>query len=489
MTLLVGVLTTALLPAGPVHASPRPGAGVVVHPLDGVWRMDGYGTVLGIAGGRLTEYETSRAGWLPGATALRTEGGERGGAVYTGEQNDTVYRLHAPGPGPHKGPVRHAALRIDGSTGERGLRRVAALPRACTRPAPSGPVAVFDTFWATFAENYPFFAAKGIDWQAVRDRYRPRVHRDTTDAELAALLSAMIEPLHDGHVRLDDGTGHGYAWIRPGTTMPGPELDQRTIALVEEHGLGGRSLTRYARGRITYADLPATGQPVSSRDSASHLGYLRISGFAGYTQRNDFAANAAELERTLDALLTPERTARLDGLIIDLRVNGGGSDALALRLASRLTDRPYVGYAKQARNDPDHPDRFSPAQRITVKPATGTVYTGPIAVLAGGSTFSAGEGFVQALMERPGGVLRIGEHTQGVFSDVLERRLPNGWSFGLPNEVFRTRTGRTFDGAGIPPQLREPVFTEEEFAQRKDSAFDRAVTALRGDRDIRSGRG
>jgi hypothetical protein len=35
-----------------------------------------------------------------------------------------------------------------------------------------GPLGTFDVFWTTYAENYPFFALKGIDWNAVRDRDR-----------------------------------------------------------------------------------------------------------------------------------------------------------------------------------------------------------------------------------------------------------------------------------------------------------------------------
>lgn len=49
----------------------------------------------------------------------------------------------------------------------------------------------------------------------------------------------------------------------------------------------------------------------------------------------------------------------------------------------------------------------------------------------------------------------------------------------LPNEEFLTRQGGTFDGAGIPPHIRTPVFTEEEFATDRDSAFDAAVAVLR----------
>ncbi len=46
-------------------------------------------------------------------------------------------------------------------------------------------------------------------------------------------------------------------------------------------------------------------------------------------------------------------------------------------------------------------------------------------------TIGAGETFTQALMGRTPHVTCIGENTQGVFSDVLGRSLPNGWRFGL----------------------------------------------------------
>lgn len=61
-------------------------------------------------------------------------------------------------------------LHMLGSVGDQQLRRLRPLPEACNRPGPTGPLAGFDLFWTTYAENYPFFAAKGIDWEAVRDR-------------------------------------------------------------------------------------------------------------------------------------------------------------------------------------------------------------------------------------------------------------------------------------------------------------------------------
>ncbi|MER5275362.1 hypothetical protein ABT025_06340 [Streptomyces sp. NPDC002809] len=54
----------------------------------------------------------------------------------------------------------------------------------------------------------------------------------------------------------------------------------------------------------------------------------------------------------------------------------------------------------------------------------------------------------------------------------LRRRLGPSWSWTAHEK-------RAFDSAGIPPHIRTPVFTGEEFATDSDSAFDAAVVALR----------
>ncbi|MGW7030369.1 S41 family peptidase [Streptomyces xanthophaeus] len=435
---------------------------------DGIWRTDGYGTVLSIRNGTLQEYQTTAVSCIAGDTAQRT-----GPGTYTTSGN-AVLTVRT------RGDRDRASVRLDGDVGERNLRRMTELPGACTRPAPGDPIASFDVFWQSFEENYPFFAAKGIDWHAVRDRYRPTVHEGTSPDELFAVFGKMVEPLHDAHVAVwdVDADGDGYpdrrfAQPRPGTVLPDGKLDAEVKKFVVERDLkDARNVQDFAAGRITYADLPG-GQ-----------GYLRISGFGGYAGDDaPYAAELAELDKALDAVLGQDRTRHLLGLVIDLRINGGGSDAMGLHIAGRLTDTPYLAYSKRARNDPADPARHTRPQPLYVTPAPGPRYTGPVAVLTGGSTVSAGETFTQALMDRPGRTVRIGQPTQGVFSDVLERKLPNGMAVWMPNEELLTRSGRTFDGAGIPPHLTEPVFTPEEFARNEDSAFDRAVKVLRGQAD------
>lgn len=431
-------------------AEPAAAARTADGPLDGVWRTDGYGTVVRIAGSTVETYETT-------AISCLREAPSDDGSVST----------FTPGPGPGR-----ARWHIDANVGDRTLIRLPGLPAACTRPTPATPTETFDVFWQTFAENYPFFAQRGIDWKQVYDTYRPQVTAATTDAQLTDIFAAMIEPLHDAHVGLVAGGTHVYSQ-RPGTDLPDSDLDAKALALIRHADLPdtpASALHTWCQGRVGYADLPG------------HIGYLRISGFRGYTEADTYAANAAAFSAALDEILTAERTTgpdRLRGLVLDLRVNGGGDDPLGLMLSSRLTGHTFFAYAKQTRDDPIRPDRFTPAQPILVQPSAAPPYTGPISILAGGSTFSAGETLIQALLDRSPRPVVVGENTQGVFSDILDRQLPNGWVFGMPDEEYRTPSWSTYDVTGIPPDIRVPTLTPEQFADGRDPAFQAALRRLR----------
>jgi C-terminal processing protease CtpA/Prc len=101
-----------------------------------------------------------------------------------------------------------------------------------------------------------------------------------------------------------------------------------------------------------------------------------------------------------------------------------------------------------------------------------------VAVLTSDLTISAGETFTQALMNRRPAPVRIGTATQGVFSDTMDRHLPKGWLFELPNEEYLTAAHTTFDGTGIPPDKTTPVFTPSELSHNRDSAVDTVIALL-----------
>ncbi|MEU4873682.1 S41 family peptidase [Streptomyces sp. NPDC021608] len=461
-------LAAAALPAM-TCATPAPRDAAAAHPsVRGLWRSTGYGTVVSVDGRHLRTYETTRVSCLPGGLEADRSGPSRaGGAVdFTPADSEEAGRITLTPNADGAGDA--VTLRFEDDAGSRTLRRVHELPDRCRRKPARDPRSVFDAFWQTYAENYPSFAAKGVDWTAVRDRYRPAVTAGTTDAELFGILEDMIEPLHDAHTAIVAGGNRRFAGRRADTETPTSatvrKIDKATAASV------GAPQRRWGRGAIGYADLP------------HRIGYLRITRFSGFTGKDDYPGDRAELDRALDAVLTRARTCGPDALralVIDLRFNGGGSDPLGLRLASRLTTRAYTAYTKRARDNTPGAQRFTPAQPIGVSPRSGRpVYTGPIALLTGRLTVSAGETFVQALMNRTPAPVRIGENTQGALSDTMDRVLPNGWSVTLPNEKYLASDGAAFDGTGIAPTVRVPVFTEAEFAAGRDSALTRALRLL-----------
>ncbi|MEV0280051.1 S41 family peptidase [Streptomyces sp. NPDC050610] len=455
--------TLAAMAAVPASgAAARNGAGRTR--LDGVWRTDGYGAALRIDHGRLRTWQTTSVSCLPDPeTATAVGGPGADGSVRFEREDAQVLTVRPDGPG-------RARLSYDGSVGHVELRRADALPSRCGEQAPKNQRAVFDVFWQTYAENYPFFAAHGVDWEAQRDRYRPRVTDRTTPEQLFSILRDMIEPLQDAHTALVMDEKHRYHGSRPGTPTDFKDFKERVDSALARELPPVRT---WARGHVAYAELP------------DRIGYLRVDGFDGYGDEPGYAAGAAELDRALDVVFSAANTKgpdRMRGLVLDVRFNGGGDDALALRIASRLTDRPYPAYFKRARNDADDPARFTRPQPIMVRPAKGPRFTGPVAELTGITSVSAAETFTQALMGRTPHVTRIGENTQGVFSDTLDRVLPNGWRFSLPNEQFTTApgSGRSFDVTGIPPDVRTPVFTDAELDHGPDSALDRARALLTG---------
>jgi C-terminal processing protease CtpA/Prc len=207
--------------------------------------------------------------------------------------------------------------------------------------------------------------------------------------------------------------------------------------------------------------------------------YLRIASFYGYSKSSIFADGMAALEAALDTIFSD---AALKALVIDVRINFGGDDPYGLAIASRLATSEYLAYTKEARVNSGQNGTWTPSDASMVSPSSRPGFRGPVVELTGPLTISAGETFTQALMGRTPHITRIGENTQGVFSDVLGRRLPNGWRFGLPNEVYRTPEGTTFDGPGIPPDEAAPVFADGDVAAGRDPGLARALEILKNRR-------
>jgi C-terminal processing protease CtpA/Prc len=268
----------------------------------------------------------------------------------------------------------------------------------------------------------------------------------------------MIEPLHDAHTYIAGASQH-FRGKRENTEP----VSGRILEIVQSKYLRER-LKTWCNGRLGYGMLPGA------------VGYLRITAFDGYESGGGFDGQLHALEAALDEILA--NADKLNGLIVDVRINYGGSDVLGVAVASRLAPHDYLAFVKKARNDPADPSRFTEPQATRVRVSARPHFHGNVVLLTGSNTVSAGETFTMALMDRTPEVTRVGQNTQGVFSDQLTRRLPNGFRFALPNEVFLTEDGKVFEGEGIPPHVEVPAFSKVDFKNGRDAALERAIEIL-----------
>jgi len=160
-------------------------------------------------------------------------------------------------------------------------------------------------------------------------------------------------------------------------------------------------------------------------------------------------------------------------LIIDLCSTGGGHDEVSIAIAGHFTDQRRLVGSKFARSYLGDTD----AVEIWVEPADTTPYLNPVAVIGGVETASAAETFLLTMKSLPQ-VTLVGESSNGILSDVLEKTLPNGWEIWLANEVYLDIQGQSHEVNGVAPEVEAPVFSLEAIDTGYNPAIDAALQAL-----------
>ena len=76
---------------------------------------------------------------------------------------------------------------------------------SCTKeeicPAPE-ELDLFDELWLNFSQEYAAFEVLGVDWDIVRDTYRPLVTETTSPDSILEVFRAMLYELKDAHADL-----------------------------------------------------------------------------------------------------------------------------------------------------------------------------------------------------------------------------------------------------------------------------------------------
>ncbi len=300
------------------------------------------------------------------------------------------------------------------------------------------PENVFEVCWQELDRHYSFFPYLNLDWDSVYLVYKPKIMNGMSDAALFSQLAKMSNLLKDGHVNLFNWNSiSSYAgWY---DKYP---LNQINIKRYLE-------AIQYPNNIITYAKI-----------RSHNIGYLTIKTFGGDN----------EYFRVVDQFV--EKYSNTDGIIIDVRSNGGGSSINADTIASRFTDTKYFTVKSRYRNGPGHNDFTEWIDRY-VQPAGKIIYTKPVAVLTNRRCFSATEGFLADMDVLPN-VTIIGDTSGGGSGNPIQKILPNGWLIRLSNSQAQLPSGRDYQFTGIYPD--EPVWiSRADSASGVDTILETAI--------------
>lgn len=206
------------------------------------------------------------------------------------------------------------------------------LTLSCIREDISGnsPEDNFEALWKIIDEQYCFLEYKnqeyGLDWDEVHERYAKRITSSMGSEALFEVLSEMVNELRDGHVNLSSAqaTSQYREWF---DAYPRNFSDS-----IQSNYLGKDYINSSG---LTYQILE------------NNIGYVYCSSFSD-------GIGDGNLNETLDKL------AICDGLIIDVRNNGGGNLTTAQKLAARFTnEKVLVGYMCH-KTGPGHNDFLLP---------------------------------------------------------------------------------------------------------------------------------
>ena len=196
------------------------------------------------------------------------------------------------------------------------------------------PVGNFEQLWKIIDERYCFLEEKGIDWDAVHDKYGKLVKSGISDDDLFDILSQMLYELKDGHVNLSSSSRISYydAWYQ------GYPWNYREDILYNYY-LGSASSGYRTSAGLKYKIFD------------NNIGYIRYESFSA-------GVGDGNLDHVLDYLKL------CNGLIIDVRDNGGGNLTNSTRIAARFTnEKTLTGYIRH-KTGPGHND-FSEMEPIS----------------------------------------------------------------------------------------------------------------------------
>ena len=302
----------------------------------------------------------------------------------------------------------------------------------------NNPEDLFENFWETYNNCYAGFEARKVDWGEMYATYRPQVNANTTDDELYTILTKMLTPLNDMHIKL---------------TAPDRKVFTSNI---------------YFNSKIDYDifDIELIKNEYLTKINLDYEGVVMgWNGNVGYVWFEYISDNMWHINDVLNYF------ENADGLIIDLRHNGGGAFTYSYTSMGRLTNEKRLTHRSKTKNGTGKND-FTEWYEWNISPE-GDYYDKPLVLLTDRYTGSAAERTVMALKVLPN-LIQIGDTTNGGHSTMIGRELANGWSYTVCPQVIEWADGKCYEGIGMPPDIYIKN-TMEEINAGQDKTLELAI--------------
>ena len=308
------------------------------------------------------------------------------------------------------------------------------------------PQGNLDALWELIDQRYCFLTYKekelGISWQEMHAKYSAKLNAKMSRVQLFEVLCQMVGELKDGHVNISTSLDLGRNWSWKEDYPENLDTELRNQYLGTDYHIGSG---------LKYTILP---------DNIAYVVYESFSDGIGDGNLSDMIAHL-----------------RLcNGMILDIRGNGGGELTNAEKLSQRFTnEKVLVGFTSH-KTGKGHDD-FSEPRAEYIEPSKGIRWQKPVVLLVNRSCYSAANTFVRNMKEMPL-VTVIGDQTGGGSGLPFTSELPIGWS-------VRFSASPSFDARmqqiefGIEPDVRASL--DESLAREgKDSMIEEARKRLSG---------
>ncbi len=309
-------------------------------------------------------------------------------------------------------------------------------------PTPADAPATFDYLWNKVNEQYAYFDVKNVDWDAVYARYAPEIRSGMSDDSLFFQLGSMLNELRDGHVNLFSE----FNISRFDISLLGP--DNIDFRFIKENYLG--------------TDYYSTGPFQHDFIAGGRVGYIRYASFSTGTSGSQI-------------LYLFDRYKDTDGLILDMRQNGGGYISNVNLFLSYLTLSDAPVFTSCIKAGPGH-EEFSGLTPVYAVPADTVLhYAKPVAVLIDRGSYSATSMFSLATLALDN-VFLVGDTTGGGLGMPNGGQLPNGWIYRFSITRTLTPDGINYEN-GVPPDIYA-VLDSSDMAQGFDTVIEAALDSL-----------